>query len=353
MSDTFRLSRFDLADRTAFAQATELATAQRSIPVGTPGSIVAEVRDGRTYHYAWRYAADGTRLKQYLGLDSATATDERDDQRQCADNAKKLRRLGYAAADNSTALTLAVLANAGVFAGGAVLVGTHAFAALLNQIGYAVRPLPTTEDVDIARARTVPLGTRLRGGVLDLLRESGLPFIEVPGLSPTAPPVSFKVRGRPLKVDLLVPAGRGPAFREVPVPELGAHAVALPHLEYLLKQTATAVVVGKSHLIPVVVPSPARFAIHKLAVSRLRSGAASPKATKDVWQAAVMVAALFEEGDEEALGEALHETPRTLLRIARAGAKRASELLRTRYAAATNWLDAVADPSAGARNADA
>lgn len=337
MRDIFRLERFDLSDRTAFAQATELAMAQERIPLGPPGSLVAEVRDGRTYHYAWRYGHDGRRQKHYIGLDGSVAEQELEDMRRCASNAKKLRKLGFAAADNSTAMTLAVLANAGVFNGGAVLVGTHAFAALLNQLGFAVRPLPMTEDVDIARARSIPLAATLQGGLLGLLRETGLPFVEVPGLDRKAPPVSFKVRGKPLKVDLLVPSGGGPPYREVPVPELGAHAVALPHLDYLLRETVPALVVGKAHLIPVAVPAPARFAIHKLAVSGLRGGVTSPKAAKDVWQAAVLVAALCAD-DEDALEDTLGHIPPALARIARAGAARARELLRALQPAAAESL---------------
>jgi hypothetical protein len=44
-----------------------------------------------------------------------------------ADYSRTLRRIGYHSADNSTVLTVAALFNAGVFAGGGVSIGTHAF----------------------------------------------------------------------------------------------------------------------------------------------------------------------------------------------------------------------------------
>jgi len=73
-----------------------------------------------------------------------------------------------------------------------------------------------------------------------LLKQTGLPFHEVPSLRRRAPSTSFKVRGRKLKVDLLVPTSRAP-YLPIHVPELGAHAMGLPYLQYLLKATVPSV----------------------------------------------------------------------------------------------------------------
>jgi hypothetical protein len=55
--------------------------------------------------------------------------------RALAADVQILRKAGFAAADNSAALTIATLYNAGVFSHGGVLVGSHAFGALLNGLG--------------------------------------------------------------------------------------------------------------------------------------------------------------------------------------------------------------------------
>jgi len=65
-----------------------------------------------------------------------------------------------------------------------------------------------------------------------LLKETGLPFNEVPRLKRGEPATSFKVRGRQLKVDLLVPTNNAP-YKAIRIPELGAHATGLPFLAYL------------------------------------------------------------------------------------------------------------------------
>ena len=87
----------------------------------------------------------------------------------------------------STVVTVARLFNAGIFRGGALLVGSHAFGALMNELGATV-PFPMTEDVDIARAGRIEVAALPKDGFLGLLRETGLPFHEVPQLKRAAPP---------------------------------------------------------------------------------------------------------------------------------------------------------------------
>src|SRR5258708_5852119 len=97
-----------------------------------------------------------------------------------------------------------------------------------------------TEDVDIARATPIQIAALPKGGLLRLLSETGLPFHPVPQLERGEPATSFKVRGQRLIVDLLVPA-RGEPYQVVAVPELGAHAMGLPHLKYLLEASARSI----------------------------------------------------------------------------------------------------------------
>lgn len=248
------------------------------------------------------------------------------------DTSKKLRKLGFAAVDNSTALTLAVLCNAGVFARGAVLVGTHAYSALLNSLG-ARFPLPLTEDVDIA-AR-LELATVPSRALLDVLKETGLPFVEVPSLRRAEPPTSFKVRGQKLKVDLLVPA-RGEPYRSVLIPVLGAYAIGLPYLDYLLHEPVRSIVIGKDRLVPVALPQPGRYCVHKLAVSALRSSG-SAKSDKDVLQAAVLATTR-----EFELEEATDEATQTLRLKARRGATHALRLLENDYPEAARLVERLA-----------
>jgi hypothetical protein len=143
----------------------------------------------------------------------------------------------------------------------------------------------------------------------------------VPSLHRSAPATSFKVRGRPLTVDLLVPA-RGEPYRAIEMPELRAHALGLPFLDYLLDDPQPSVVLGRNRVLPVAVPHAGRFALHKLAVYALRSPAEDAKRAKDLVQATALIEALGEEEDGT-LALAAEAMTKPLRTKARAGARQA------------------------------
>lgn len=224
------------------------------------------------------------------------AREEMRDQETLAAYSQNLRKIGFYSADNSTVVSVAALFNAGIFGKGAVLVGTHAFGVLLNELGVSASPFPLTEDVDVARAQRIEIAALPESGLLALLKQTGLPFHEVPGLKRGEPSTSFKVRGRKLKIDLLVSGKRIP-YRAIRIPELGAYATALPYLAYLLGDPVMSILIGRDRLVPVAVPHAGRFLIHKLAVSTLRAASDSPKREKDIVQSATLAAILAQEQD--------------------------------------------------------
>jgi YD repeat-containing protein len=327
------LNYFDLSLHTAYAQAKELALAQRAVPLLTAGSLQTERRAGGQFVYRYRYDARGKRVTEYLGAVSDEATvaklaqaqQEIEEQAVIADYCRKLRRIGFYSADNSTLVTVASLFNAGVFGGGGVLVGTHAYGVILNELGVSVLPMAMTEDVDVARAGRIELAATPDEGLFGLLKQTGLPFHEVPTLKRGGPSTSFKVRGRKLKVDLLMPA-RGMPYKAIAVPELNAHAMGLPYLEYLLRDTDSAVLIGRDRMVPVTVPHAGWFCLHKLALYSLRTGADNPKREKDVFQAAVLAQALMHKSDFLLL-DAVEGMDSKLRTRVHAGAKRALALL--------------------------
>lgn len=333
--------------RTVYAQAKELAAFQREVPLLTAGSLQTEERAGGQFVYRYRYDVSGKRVTEYLGAAADAATVEKveraqaeiRDQAAIAEYSQKLRRIGFHGADNSTVVTVASLFNAGVFQGGGVLVGTHAFGAILNELGVAASPFPMTEDVDVA-AKSVELAALPEGGFVKLLEQTGLPFHEVPTLKRAAPSTSFKVRGRRLKVDLLVPA-RGKPYSPVKVPGLGAYAMALPYLEYLLEDTLSSILIGRDRIVPVTVPHPGWFCLHKLALYELRTGSENPKREKDLHQAVVLATALAQDQDY-LLADAIKAADAKLRAKLRPGVRRALALLGAGHAEATRMLEPLA-----------
>lgn len=308
----FSATPFDETSKAVFSQAFERASAQAFVDPVPPGHISIEEKDrGGTYARWRRMGPDGKALPpQYLGVENGeahlTALDRLADLQALASAAQSLRKLGYAAEDNSSAIVLAALSNAGFFDGGGVLVGTRAFRCLTNHLGFKVAPVLATQDVDVARDAKISLATPFPpGGMGEFLKATGLRFAAVPGLGRKDPATSWSARGKDLKVDLLVPAsGSRVPYSTVRVPELGAHATALPFLDYLLAETAGEMSIGKTQLVPVRVPDPSRFCWHKLAVAALRPAGFASKAEKDVAQAACLAACLSLDHTQELLAAA-------------------------------------------------
>jgi hypothetical protein len=213
--------------------------------------------------------------------------------------------------DRKAYATLASLHNHGLFQAGALLIGSHAYGALLNALGVRAAAY-STEDVDIARR--AQLAVSGLPPFIDMLRETGLAFFPVPALHRSAPSTSFAERGGSrLRVDLLVPSP-DEDYPTVRVPELGAHAKGLPYLAYLLGTSQEVPMLSPHGIVMVRVPAPERLAVHKLVVSQLRSKV-SAKPEKDLRQAATLIEALAERFPA-AVGEAVGALPKSAVRYA-------------------------------------
>jgi hypothetical protein len=158
-----------------------------------------------------------------------------------------------------------------------------------------------TEDVDVAQDISIPLGLIEPPDVemLERLRAQNPAFFAVPGIDSREPSTSFKVRGRDLRVDFLTAADkRSKSRKPVYLPHLRVAAQPLPELDFLLESTVdAAVVVGSG--VRATVPSPARFALHKLWLSNERSAADAAKSRKDRRQGQQIIEVLIDERPED------------------------------------------------------
>lgn len=296
------------------------------VPVfaGTPGSVSQRKNQHGVAFYAHRfYDGSGKQREVYLGRigeadDKAAALREQiSEVKALLRDVRLLVREGFQAADSLTYATLASLHLHGLFEAGATLVGSHAFAVLLNQMGLQAQAY-ATEDVDLARREALAFEQMPEKGFLEMLRDSGIHFIEVPQLDSRLPSSSFKMQGKSrFHVDLLVPSP-DTEIGLVAVPELQAHATTLPYLAYLLGETRMASLLAMEGACPVRVPVAERFALHKLVVSQLRNNR-DAKTDKDLFQASVLIAALGEKfpGALEAAAQALPVSAGSLLRRTR------------------------------------
>lgn len=316
---------------------------------GTAGTIIERTNASGFRFYAHQYY-DGERSKRETYVSGpigdsaadAAATEMRARIREMKDLVPSLRLLareGFSFVDARVYATLASLHNHGVFAAGGMLVGSHAYGVLLNRLG--VRAVPyTTEDIDVARGEKLQFETPPEQDFLSMLKDSGVEFVAVPSLDRKKPSTSFKQRGRsPFHVDLLAPSG-DETFAVVPVPELKAHATGLPHLDFLLAESQTAMLIAREGCCAVRVPLPERFAVHKLIVSRLRTGREA-KSERDVMQACVLAAALA-DGHPGAVEAAVTAVPRVVAKRFRQGCESARRWLEKDHPRA--WEELASAP---------
>lgn len=289
-----------------------------------PGSISVRTVHGVERLYSTeRHGA--TRIQRYLGpandpAIAATAEAIRREEaiaKQRRKNVTMLKSAGVQGPSQEVGRVLEVMSRAGLFSAGLVLVGTIAFQTYPILLGYDLGASGMmTQDVDVVAASVkASIGTKAAGDeggpsatpatldMLGLLKRADASFAGVPGLDRKAYPNKFTAANG-LDVELLTPIRKRDEGNPVALTALGASAVPLQYLEYLVQDAVPAVVLHGAG-VPVLVPQPARYAVHKLIVAQLRE-AHSSKAGKDRVQAKVLMDAL-DDGDPDALQDALDD----------------------------------------------
>lgn len=289
----------------------------RAAFVGTAGSVIERTNAAGSRFYVHQFY-DALRKQRERYLAGPVGDAEADgkanelrarieEQKAIVPSIRMLGREGFQLVDPRAFSVIATLHNHGLFAAGAILVGSHAYGILLNRLGVRAAPF-VTNDVDVARAAVLAFAAPPEQTFLEMLGETGIEFAEVPGLDRKRPATSFKQTGREtFHVDLLVPS-RDETYPVAAVPELRAHAVALPYLAYLLAQSQDAIAIMREGCCATRVPLPERFAVHKLVVSQLRTGP-TMKADKDLEQAVTLIQVL-DASDPGALGDAVAALPK-------------------------------------------
>jgi hypothetical protein len=320
----------DAAGQAKYQEVKQLARAQSRVLAGTPGTLKRRTQSGRKYWVREHIRADGRKVDEYLGAEAAVGREQLETLRAEIELAKalasgsgKLRLFGYQRLDRKPAAVLEVFFNRGLIQAGLTLVGSHAYGVLLNELGV-LAPGYRTQDIDVARARTLAVALPDDVSFQQLLRETGLPFVPVPGMPSRKPSASFKLPGaEALTIDLLIP---GRKIGEVlPVKELNAFAQAIPLLDFLIAEPIDAVVLSPNQVIPVRVPAPERFALHKLFSSQSRR-TGRDKVRKDLEQAALLIA-VIEDETPGSIGDAFRRVPAESKAAVRRGAAAAARLL--------------------------
>lgn len=285
--------------QTAYAQLQDVALAEhlsRSVDK-LKGSFARKTIKGRVYWYfAFR---DGARVQQiYVGPDEPRirALVERKREASRHGDARALAK-AYAAHGATTLLpkhlrAINRLVDFGFFHAGGILVGTHAFAGYANLLGLRWQSGDRTMDVDLAvpgKNVSIALPDAPRANLHDALASFEAGFIPTHSLEGRAGP-SYVLKGdADFQIDFLTTRDRSGDAPRV-IPSLAVTAQPLKFLEYLVEAPTQMVLLDPlGHYAVASVPTPTRYAIHKLMVQGERDIRYRTKARKDMDQAAALV----------------------------------------------------------------
>jgi len=318
------MQRIPLAVHTNVAELIDQLHIARIESFGRGASFLRRERKGRFYWYVRSRQTEGQRSERYLGPETPEllATIETAKAGQTAADARRmivrgLKGAGLHAVDDRTGRVLRALETAGAFRLRAAVVGTVAFQTYGALLGF-IMPFQAlrTGDLDIAQdyGVSVALDDGLDRSFLDVLRGADPAFSAVPKLDP-AKGAAYRLPDG-FSVDVLTTSRHAGEEETSRLKALNTDATPLRFLDFLLRDTIDAVALHEDGIL-IRVPAPARFAVHKLMISR-RRGPANPKRRKDIEQALSLIEILAQDDPfalDEAYAEARSRGPewRTLL----------------------------------------
>ncbi|MBI1908821.1 MAG: hypothetical protein HYS22_01440 [Deltaproteobacteria bacterium] len=307
----------DLAVRNLFQEFQEIVLKRTALErdLRVEGTVTRKKVKGKEYWYQ-QHTLKGQAVQDYIGPITAKSDKEitaiRKNQKERKNQIRQLifqerkkitifRKAGFPVLDSLTSSLIEKLSQWNLVFNRGVLVGSHAFAAYSGMLGHFFdKESLKTLDIDVVHDRS----TRSEDSPIEIVQPEGFiaiqgrNFYSVPELSHKTLPSSFVGPGG-LRIDFLTPL-RGRPGKRVSFPNLPfIGAQPLHFLDFLIKGPTVAVLMGPRGGIPVTVPDPARYAIHKLIVAARRPASENTKRLKDRAQASQLITTCAEERPEE------------------------------------------------------
>lgn len=320
------MERISLAYQTLYAELLQQALdAAFDEQFPENGSFVTKTLKGRKYWYYEGYettsggATAARKYSKYVGPQDDPEIAKRVEAFRSAKTSFKERRslvvslrdIGLPTPPTFVGDVIEALWKAGIFRLRGVLVGTLAYQTYAGLLGVRLPAASImTGDVDFAQFHAVSMLVEdSMPPMLETLQAVDKTFRERPHLNRLATTAYFNAKN--FSVEFLTP-NRGcndNTGKPAKMPALGgASAQSLRFLDFLIRRPTQAVLLHKGG-VPVTVPAPERYAVHKLIVAVLRkedpNGLA--KSRKDIQQAGHLIEALTLNSRQADLGFAWME----------------------------------------------
>lgn len=273
------------------------------------GSAYHREVKGRLYWY-WQppTGRDGQRPSAYyLGPDNEQTrgrlkdlSEHVENTRERRDMVRALRAARLPVPDAMSGDIMASMAEAGVFRLGAAVIGSVAFQTYPGLLGtHMPAALGQTGDLDVGQFQSIAIAVedKIDMDLEAVLKTVDSRFEALPDPIDGRRTLRYALRvggDERFSVDVLSPM-RGPDRPRIgALPALRSDAQLLRYLDFLLYQEVNSVALHGAG-IPINVPDPARYALHKLIVSQMRrqhDPRSAAKSRKDLQQAASLISVL-------------------------------------------------------------
>jgi hypothetical protein len=316
------MKQIDLMFRTMVAELQQRTfDAQWSAYFLPTGRFVSVKVDNRSYWYFDQPDGEGGQKRRYVGPADDTEISARVEtfklEKDDYQNRRKMvaaltRQAGLIAPDRFTGQVVEALAAAGLFRLRGVLVGTVAFQTYAAYLGIRL-PMAAilTGDADIAQDYAISSEVEESiPSIVDLLQGIDPSFRPLPHVSGSPRSNAFR-NSSGYRVGFLTTNRGAEEYADEPaqMPALGgAAAEPLRYMDFLIRDPVRTILLHGAG-VSVVVPDPARFAVHKLIVAgrRLDDAGGRAKKDKDLRQAGMLFEALQQMGEGTNLADALRE----------------------------------------------
>ena len=285
------------------------------------GRFITAAVKGRRYWYFDMPDGQGGKKRTYVGpVDDPEVTKRVDNFKDLKTDIRERRKLVSTLVrqaylprpERGVGEIVQALADAGFFRLRGVLVGTVAFQCYPAVLGVRL-PLTSmvTADADFAQFHSISVAVEDQmPPVLETLKQVDPTFREIPHQNDGRFTTQYTSRAG-YKVEFLTPNTGSDEYggRPAPMPSLGgASAQPLRFLDFLIYNPIRAVLLHGAG-VPVNVPAPERYAVHKLIVASRRrtDGDGTAKSRKDLAQAATIMEVMIAQHQAEDLAEVFVE----------------------------------------------
>ncbi len=266
------MEHWDRAIQSVYANLLDSVKSDAGLPAS--GSVVTSMSKGHAYNQH-RISYEGTPISLTLEQERAS-TDGWPNRRKLV---ATLLASGANVPDNPTAKTIELLDAIGCFSfQRAILIGSHAFNAIGNNLGVTWDAGFETKDIDLGRM--VKVSTSPSHKTTEILLKAG--FRQIPQLNRKHPPTNFIHKKSGMKIDFLTPMIGKPNHTPAHLHGTDIHAEPIRFLDYLIKDPQEAAILTRNGVL-VSVPQSARYALHKCIIYQYRRD--DIKRQKDLLQA--------------------------------------------------------------------